>query len=82
MITRDDLAAAVDSADVLIWCTESDAEQSALLADSTVAGLRATAMKRNVFTPAGLAGAIAYASPLSYPLVADQLPALLARALG
>ena len=67
---------------MLIWCTESEAEQSALLAEPAVAELRATATKRNVFTPGELAGAIAYASPLSYPLVADQLPALLAQALG
>lgn len=82
VITRKELAAAVDSADVVIWCTESDAQQAALLADPAVADLRATATKRNVFTPVELSAAIAYASPLSYPLVADQLPALLARALG
>ena len=81
-ISRAELSAAVDSADVLIWCTDSDAEQSALLGDPSIAGLRATAMKRSIFTPAELAAAIAYASPLSYPLVADQLPALLAQALG
>jgi len=82
VIARDELAAAVDSADILIWCTDSDAEQTALLADPAVADLRATARKRNVFTPPELSAAIAFASPLSYPLVADQLPALLARALG
>lgn len=82
MIPRADLASALDSADVLIWCTDSEAEEAALLADPAVADLRATTMKRNVFTPAELAGAIAFASPLSYPLVADRLPPLLARALG
>ena len=82
VITRNELSAAVDSADVLIWCVDSEAEQSALLADPAVAELRATAMGRNVFTPPELTAAIAYASPLSYPLVADQLPPLLARALG
>jgi len=81
-IPRAELAAAVDSADVLIWCTDSDAEQAALQADPTVADLRATTMKRNVFTPAELSAAIAFASPLSYPLVADQLPPLLARTLS
>lgn len=80
-ITRADLAAAVDSADVLIWCTGSDDERAALQADPTVAGLRATA-QRTVFTPAELSAAIAFASPLSYPLVADQLPPLLARSLS
>jgi len=82
MIARDELAAAVEDADILIWCTDSDAEQSALLADPAVAELRATARRRNVFTPPELSAAIAFASPLSYPLVAEQLPALLARALG
>lgn len=82
VISREELPAAVDSADVLIWCTESDAEQAALLADPTVGDLRATATTRNVFTPADLSAAIAYASPLSYPVVADRLPALLTRALG
>ena len=83
---RDDspgpLGSALDAADVLIWSTESDAEQSALVADPAVAGLRATKQNRNVFTTKDLAGAIAFASPLSYPLVADQLPPLLSRALG
>jgi iron complex transport system substrate-binding protein len=44
--------------------------------------LTATKTNRNVFTGKDLAGAIAFASPLSYPLVADQLPPLLSRALG
>ena len=82
LITRKELPAAVEGADVLIWCTDSEAEQSALQADPAVAELRATAMTRNVFAPADLSAAIAYASPLSYPLVADRLPPLLARALG
>ena len=82
MIPRAQLAAALDQADVLIWSTESDAQQAALLTDPAVAGLRATKQTRNVFTTKDLAGAIAFASPLSYPLVADQLPPLLSRALG
>ena len=81
-IPRDKLADALDTADVLIWSTESDAEQAALLADPAVAELRATKQNRNVFTTKDLAGAIAFASPLSYPVVADQLPPLLSRALG
>ena len=68
------VADGVDDADVLIWRTESDEEQAALLADPTVAQLKATTQKRNVFTGKELAGAIAFASTLSYPLVADQLP--------
>ncbi|MGV0774449.1 ABC transporter substrate-binding protein [Mycolicibacterium elephantis] len=67
-----------DAADVLIWCTESDEEQAALLAEPEIAARGS----RNVFTGKELAGAIAFASPLSYPLVADQLPPLLARALA
>ncbi len=82
MISRQDLSRAVDSADVLIWCTDRDAEQAALLADPAVAELRATARKRHVFTTTELSAAISYASPLSYPLVADQLPPLLKQALG
>jgi iron complex transport system substrate-binding protein len=82
MISRPDLSRAIGSADVLIWCTDRDAERAALLADPTVAELSATARKRNVFTTAELAAAIAYASPLSYPVVADQLPPLLQQALG
>jgi iron complex transport system substrate-binding protein len=71
-----------DDADVLIWCTESDDQQAALLADPGIAKLRVTLQKRNVFTGKDLAGAIAFASTLSYPLVADQLPALIAKALA
>ncbi len=82
MIPRAQLASTLDAADVLIWSTESDADQSALLADPAVADLRATKQNRNIFTTKDLAGAIAFASPLSYPLVADQLPPLLSRALG
>jgi iron complex transport system substrate-binding protein len=82
LVPRDKMAAVLDSADVLIWKTESDEEQAALLADPIVAKLRATIGKRNVFTGKDLAGAIAFASPLSYPVVADQLPSMLARALA
>lgn len=68
-------------ADVVIWCTDSEAQRNAILADPQVAGLRSTRSGRNIFTTPELAGAIAYASPLSYPLVAEQLPALLTKAL-
>lgn len=81
-IPRDKLGEALDSADVLIWSTESDADQAALLADPAVAALTATKENRNVFTGKDLAGAIAFASPLSYPVVAGQLPPLISRALG
>ncbi|TMS50916.1 ABC transporter substrate-binding protein [Mycobacterium sp. DBP42] len=81
LIPRADIAAALDAADVLIWTTESDQERDALLADPAIAELRATTRKRHIFTPKDLAGAIAFASPLSYPVVADQLPPLLHQAL-
>jgi iron complex transport system substrate-binding protein len=81
-ITRDQMAPMLDSADVLIWATESDDQQAALLADPTVAKLHATIGNRNVFTGKDLAGAIAFASPLSYPVLADQLTPALAKALG
>lgn len=72
------VADGVDDADLLIWATESDEEQAALLADPWVA----QSGKRNLFTGKQLAGAIAFASPLSYPVVADQLPARIAAALA
>lgn len=71
-----------DQADVVIWCTDSDDQRTVLLADPKVAALRATRNGRNIFTTPELAAAIAYASPLSYPLVAEQLPALLSKALS
>ncbi|MDT7795213.1 MAG: iron complex transport system substrate-binding protein, partial [Mycobacterium sp.] len=82
LIPRDHMASVLDAADVLIWTTESDDEQAALLADPIVAKLRATIANRNVFTGKDLAGAIAFASTLSYPVVADQLPPMLAHALA
>jgi iron complex transport system substrate-binding protein len=82
LVPRDKMAPVLDEADVLIWTTESDEEQAAVLADPVVAKLRATAANRNVFTGEELAGAIAFASTLSYPVVADQLPPLIAKALA
>ncbi len=81
-IPRDRLASALDSADVVIWTTESDSEQATLLADPTIAELSAPKQNRNVFTTKDLAGAIAFASPLSYSVVAEQLPPLMSRALS
>jgi iron complex transport system substrate-binding protein len=81
LVRRDKMASVLDDADVLIWTTESDDEQTALLADPVVSKLRATTANRNVFTGKDLAGAIAFASTLSYPVVADQLPPLIAKAL-
>ena len=82
LVPREKMASVLDGADVLIWTTESDDEQAALLADPIVAKLQATMLKRNVFTGKDLAGAIAFASTLSYPVVADQLPPMLARVLA
>lgn len=82
VIPRDQIKAVLDSADVVIWTTESPDDQKALLADPEVAGSQATAQNRHVFTTKDLAGAIAFASPLSYPLVADQLPPLIGKVLG
>jgi iron complex transport system substrate-binding protein len=82
VIPRDQIKAVLDSADVVIWTTESPDDQKALLADPEVAASLATAQNRHVFTTKDQAGAIAFASPLSYPLVADQLPPLIAKILG
>lgn len=82
LIPRDRMVEVLDAADVLIWTTESDEEQAALLADPTIAGLKATSAQRHVFTGKELAGAIAYATTLSYPVVADRLPQMLAAALS
>ena len=82
LVPRDKMASVLDVADVLIWTTESDDEQAALLADPVVAKLQATIQKRNVFTGKDLAGAIAFASTLSYPVVAEQLPPMIAKALA
>jgi iron complex transport system substrate-binding protein len=82
VIPRDRIKAVLDSADVVIWSTETPDDQKALLADPEVAGAQATAQNRHIFTTKELAGAIAFASPLSYPVVADQLPPLIGKILG
>ena len=82
IIPRDHVKSVLDSADVVIWTTESPDDQKALLADPDVAAAQATVQNRHIFTSKDLAGAIAFASPLSYPLVADQLPPQIGRILG
>ncbi len=82
VIPRDQIKGVLDSADVLIWTTESPDDQKALLADPDVAASQATAQNRHIFTTRDQAGAIAFASTLSYPLVADQLPPLIGKILG
>ena len=76
-IPRDKIKSVLGAADLLIWTTESDQDQAELVANPDVAALES----RSVFTTKDQAGAIAYASPLSYPLVADQLPPLIANIL-
>ncbi|HEU4361701.1 MAG TPA: ABC transporter substrate-binding protein [Mycobacterium sp.] len=78
VIGRNQLKAALGATDVLIWTTEGDDDRQALLADPDVAAVAA----RSIFTTKDLAGAIAFASPLSYPLVADQLPPLITKIVG
>jgi iron complex transport system substrate-binding protein len=82
LIPRDRMVSTLNGADVLIWATESDEQQNALTADPAFQQLQATTMQRNIFTGKDLAGAIAFASPLSYPMVADQLPPLIAHTLA
>lgn len=82
VIPRDHIKSVLDSADVVIWTTRNPDDQKALLADPEVAGSLTTAQNRHIFTTTEQAGAIAFASPLSYPLVADQLPPLLTKILG
>jgi iron complex transport system substrate-binding protein len=82
LIPRDKAVDALGAADVLIWTTESDDEQARLSADPTFLQLRSTIAKRNVFTGKDLAGAIAFSSPLSLPLVAAQLPPMLAKVVS
>jgi iron complex transport system substrate-binding protein len=78
LIPRDRTKQVLDAADVLIWTTDSPDDQQALLANPDVAALRA----RNIFTTKDQAGAITFASPLSYPLVADELPPLVGKIVG
>lgn len=81
LVPRDRLTSVLDAADVVVWKTESDEDQAALLADPTFMGLKSTRTNRNVFTGKELAGAIAFTSVLSYPVVADRLPQMLAKVL-
>ena len=82
VIPRDQIKAVLDSADVVIWTTGSPDDQKALLADPEVAASQATAQNRHIFTTRDQAGAIAFASPLSYPMIVDQLPPQVGKILG
>lgn len=77
-IGREQLKRVLGAADVLIWTTDSEDEQTALLADPEIAAVQ----NHSVFTTREQAGAIAFASPLSYPPLADQLPPLIAKILA
>lgn len=81
-VPRDQLATVLDSADVVVWKTENDAEQASLTADPLFAGLKSTRADKNVFTGNELAGALAFGTVLSYPVVADQLTPLLTKVLS
>lgn len=64
--------------DVLIWTADDDAQRQLLLANPDIAAAAA----RSIFTTTEQGGAIAFASPLSYPMVAEQLPPLIAKITG
>jgi iron complex transport system substrate-binding protein len=74
-VPANQIRSALEAVDVLIWTTDGPDEQQALLANADVAAVRA----HSIFTTKEQAGAIAFASPLSYPVVADQLPPLIAK---
>src|ERR1700748_1630779 len=56
VITRDHIKSVLDSADVVIWTTESPDDQKALLADPEVAGSAATTQNPPLFTTEGQGG--------------------------
>jgi iron complex transport system substrate-binding protein len=80
-VPKDKLASLLDTADVVVWKTQSDEEQAALVVDPVFAALKSTKTNRNVFTGKDLAGALAFTSVLSYPVVADQLPPMISKVL-
>jgi iron complex transport system substrate-binding protein len=81
-IPRDQVAAALDGTDILLWTTQSPEDHAALLAEPVVQQLNAAAPSRSVYTGRNLSAAIAFSSPLSLPVVADQLPPLLNTAIN
>ncbi|MCX8560304.1 ABC transporter substrate-binding protein [Mycolicibacterium mucogenicum] len=81
-VPRDQVATAFRDADVLIWTLDADEQRPAVLADPTVAQLSQAKTNRIVFPNKDLSAAITFASVLSYPAVADQLPPLLTAALA
>jgi iron complex transport system substrate-binding protein len=81
-IPRDQVAAALADVDILLWTTQSPEDQAGLLAEPSVQQLNANDPNRSVFTGRNLSAAIAFSSPLSLPVVADQLPPLLNTAIN
>ncbi|MGB8403047.1 MAG: ABC transporter substrate-binding protein [Mycobacterium sp.] len=80
-IPRDQMASVLDDADAVIWTVDDDQQPAAIAADPTVAQLNLAKTNRILFPNKDLSAAITFASVLSYPAVADQLPPLLAKAL-
>jgi iron complex transport system substrate-binding protein len=79
IIPRDKATAVLDTANVLIWTTESPEDAAKLAADPTFKHTHATAQGYNIITGKDLTGAIEFSSPLSLPVVADQLTPMLAK---
>ena len=71
----------LNSADVLVWGTEKDADRAALAKVPGFANLTPVKAGRSVYTGGELAGAIYFASPLSLPYVVDKLVPMLATAM-
>jgi len=72
----------LDSADVLVWGTESDSDRTALEKVPGFTNLAAVKGNRSIYTGGELAGAIYFASPLSLPYVVDRLVPMLAKAFA
>ena len=82
VIPGDHITSVLDSADVVIWTTKGPEARQAILAVPEVAACRATAEHRHIFTSREEAGAVAFASTLSYPVVAERLPPQIGKILG
>ncbi|MDQ1201002.1 MULTISPECIES: iron-siderophore ABC transporter substrate-binding protein [unclassified Rhodococcus (in: high G+C Gram-positive bacteria)] len=63
----------LDTADVLLWATESPEDRATLEADPVYSSLQEVRENRLVFTDAITAGAIYFTSPLSLPYLLDSL---------
>ena len=63
----------LDNADVLIWATDETSTEAALKKTPGFSQLKAVKAGRSIYTGAELSGAIYFASPLSLPVVIEQL---------